>query len=83
MTEEDFRAIPRLAGLPVYDEADASADSITKANGARGYAGVRECATPQEVQDCLNDPALVPLGAIRATPDGTTVVFVYFGRRRN
>ena len=49
--------------------------------GARNYRSVRECTTLQEVEDCLKDPRLVPLGALRAGRAGSQVVVAYFGER--
>ena len=61
------------------DEADERSESVARA-AACGYASVRECATLAEVAACLADPALVPLGGIRADPAGRRV-FAYFGVR--
>jgi hypothetical protein len=74
MTEAELRAVPQFAALPVYDEADERTEPI-----ARAHAG--ECATLEEVEACLADPGLVPLGAVRAYPGGSPVVVAYFGAR--
>ena len=82
MTENEFRSVPRLAGIPLYDEADERAGAITTVHGAEGYADVRECRSLAEVRAALASPNLVPLGALRAKPDGSPdVIVVYFGQR--
>ena len=75
MTEEEIRALPPFAALPIYDEHDGQANSITGR-----YKSIRECWSLEEVKECLRDPKLVPLGVLRATPAaGRTVVVAYFG----
>lgn len=73
MTEGQLKAFPAFKTLPVYDESDERADSITNGSGWK----IRECTTVAGVQDCLKDPKLVPLGGLRV---GQKVV-AYFGER--
>jgi hypothetical protein len=75
MTEEQLRAFPAFRTLPVYDEADERADAITFGKGRK----VRECTTVAEVETCLKDPRLVPLGGLRVGLNGQAGVVVYFG----
>jgi hypothetical protein len=77
MTEEQLRAFPAFKTLPVYDESDERADAIT--SGAGIGQKIRECLTMAEVEECLKNPKLVPLGGLRAGPDGRKTVVVYFG----
>ena len=80
MTEAQLRLFPVFQALPLYDESDPRADRITTAAGAgHSYRAIRECATLQEVEDCLKDPRLVPLGGLRAGLNGRAAVVVYFG----
>jgi hypothetical protein len=80
MTEAQLRAFPRFKTLPVFDESDVRSDSLTTVQGAGNqYRAIRECSTLQEVENCLNDPRLVPLGGLRAVSSGQVVA--YFGER--
>jgi hypothetical protein len=74
MTEPQLRAFPAFRTLPVYDEADERADTLTSGVGRK----VRECVSMAEVEACLANPRLVPLGGLRAGVDGQKVVVVYF-----
>jgi hypothetical protein len=79
MTEDDIRSLPPFAALPIYDEHDEWANTIVAPNAGK-YKRIRECWSLDEVKDCLQDPKLVPLGALRAAPTpGQTVVVAYFG----
>ena len=80
MTEPQLRAFPAFRGLPVYDESDQQADTITTP-GAGPYQSIRECTTIQQIQEALKDPGLVPLGGIRVTGVGGQVVIAYFGEK--
>jgi hypothetical protein len=75
MTEAKLRALPALQTMPICDESDEQANAITNGDGWK----VRECKTMQEVEDCLKDPKLVPLGGLRVKSGGKDVVVVYFG----
>ena len=81
MTESQLLLFPEFRPLPIYDEHDGRVNSLTTVPAAGNYARIRECATIQEVTDCLKTPRLVPLGALRAGADGRQVVFAYFGER--
>ena len=81
MTEAQLHLVPAFRALPLYDESDPRADRITTVAGAGNYRAIRECATLQEVEDCLKDPRLVPLGALRAGDGAGQVVLAYFGER--
>ncbi|MFL5327592.1 MAG: hypothetical protein ACJ8C4_01645 [Gemmataceae bacterium] len=74
MTEEQLRAFVEFRNLPVYLENDPRAASI-----ADGH--VKECCTIDEVQACLADTTLIPLGALRAGPDGQQQVVAYFANK--
>jgi hypothetical protein len=76
MTEDQLKAFPPFQILPVYDESDPRSDTIT--SGA-GSLKVRECTTEAEVEDCLKNPKLLPLGGIRVQHNGQDAVVVYFG----
>ena len=80
MTESQLKAFPEFTTLPVYDESDPLASTLATAAGA-GYTAVRECLTLREVEECLADPALTPLGGLRARSNGGHVVAAYFGAR--
>jgi hypothetical protein len=80
MTESQLHLFPAFRSLPVYDEGDARADSITSLVVTGAYRRLRECTKLQEVEDCLKDSRLVPLGALRAREDGGAVV-AYFGEK--
>lgn len=75
MTVEQIRAFPAFKTLPFYDESDERSDSITSGQGRK----VREWTTMVEVEACLQDPKLVPLGGLRVGPVGQEAVVVYFG----
>jgi hypothetical protein len=78
MTETQLRLFPAFQTLPVYDERDEQrSHSLTAGLGKS--KSVRECVTMAEVEECLANPKLVPLGAVRAGADGKQVVIVYFG----
>jgi len=79
MTEDQLRAIPTFAQLPVYDESDDRSESLTK--GGRAGRSVRECSTLDEVMRCLKDSSLVPLGGLRAWVNGGPVVVAYFAKK--
>ena len=51
------------------------ADAITSGSGRK----LTECTTMAEVEECLKNPRLTPLGGLRAGLDGQKVVIVYFG----
>jgi hypothetical protein len=78
MTEAQLRTIPAFQTLPVYDESDERSNAITNAR-AGGFRAIRECLTLQEVEECLRNPRLVPLGALRATAGGNGRAIAYFG----
>jgi hypothetical protein len=75
VTEEQLKQLPVFRTLPVYDESDERSHSLATGMGKR----VRECVTLAEVEECLADPKLVPVGAVRAGAPGKQVVVVYFG----
>jgi hypothetical protein len=81
MTEEQLKAVPRFVSLPIYEEGDPQADTITTVAGAGRYKSIRECNSLRDVQRCLKNPRLVPLGALRAAYDGKAVVVAYFGEQ--
>jgi hypothetical protein len=81
MSEAQLKLLPPFRDLPLYDERDERADTITSAAGAAGYARIRECATVAEVEACLADPRLVPLGALCGGASENRVVVAYFGER--
>jgi hypothetical protein len=60
----------------VYDESDPRCHEL--AAGAGDGRTVHECSKVAEVERCLADPRLVPLGGIRAGADGRQTVVVYF-----
>jgi hypothetical protein len=77
VTETQLKLYPAFRTIPVYDESDERSHSLT--TGLGNGRTVRECATMAEVEECLANPRLVPLGAVRAGNDGSQVVVVYFG----
>jgi hypothetical protein len=76
MTEEQLRAFPAFKKLPIFDEREERADTVTRGPG--NFRQVRECSTVRQVTDCLKDSRLAPLGALRVTIDGGHVVVAYF-----
>jgi hypothetical protein len=82
MTEPQLRAFPAFKVLPIYDEGDERSDTITTVAAAGPYQAIRECPRLQDVEDCLKDPRLVPLGGLRAGRDGQQVVVAYFGQKQ-
>ena len=76
MTEPQLKLLPAFRFLPVYDESDEQSHSLTTGMGKGG--SVRECTTMAEVEACLANPELVPLGAVRAGKGGSQLVVVYF-----
>jgi hypothetical protein len=81
MTEEQLKAIQEFKTLPVYDESDARANALTSPRAAGGYRSIRECATLQEVLDCLKNSRFTPLGGLRARNGNSPVVVAYFGEK--
>jgi hypothetical protein len=77
MTEEQIRAFTAFKTLPVYEESDERADAIAFGYGNNGK--VKECTTLAEVEECLKNSQLIPLGGLRAGPEGQKVVVIYFG----
>ena len=75
MTEAQLKSFPAFKNLPIYDESDQGANAITRPKG------VRECSTIQQVEECLQDVQLIPLGALRAAHANGTIVVAYFGER--
>jgi hypothetical protein len=73
MTEAQLKSFPAFRHLPVFDESDQNASSITPPRG------IRECSTMQQVEECLKDDRLKPLGALRASQPGGAIVVAYFG----
>jgi hypothetical protein len=78
MIEDQLRALPPFDTLPIYNESDTRADAITTGSGYQ----LRECTTLREVQECLADPTLTPLGALRVSSGSGAAVVAYFGARR-
>jgi hypothetical protein len=78
MTEQQLRAFPAFKSLPVYDESDVRANRITSGLGRSGK--IVECTTILEVEECLQDLKLVPLGGLIVGPVGRKVIVAYFGR---
>jgi hypothetical protein len=81
MTEAQLQQFPAFQSLPVYDECDERANTITSAPLSGKYSCVCECVNLQDVERCLANPRLVPLGALRSGSDGNQVV-AYFGERK-
>lgn len=79
MTEDQLKAIPAFARLPVYDESDARSDALTKPSN--GFQGIRECSTLDEVLRHLRDSNYVPLGGLKAWVNGGPVVVAYFAQK--
>ena len=77
MSETQLKLFPTCQNIPVYDESDERSHSLTTGMGK----GVRECLRLTEVEECLANPGLVPLGAVRVGEYGTRAVVVYFGER--
>jgi hypothetical protein len=82
MTESQLKSIQEFTSLPIYDEHDARANALTSPHAAGGYRSIRECATLQEVLDCLKDSRLIPLGWLRARDVRGPVVVAYFGEKK-
>ena len=76
MTKEQLKQLPVFQTLPVYDESDERSHSLTTGMGK----GVRECVTLAEVEECLANPKLVPVGAVRVGETGKQAVVVYFSQ---
>jgi hypothetical protein len=76
MTEAQFRSIPAFQSLPIYDEHDELSIAVSH---PAAYQRIRECVTVADVEGCLRDQGLVPLGALRAPGDGSPIVIAYFG----
>ena len=76
MTEAQLKAFPSFRNLPIYDESANEANSITT------QKNIRECSTIQQVESCLRDPGMAPLGALRVGQDGGEIVIAYFSERR-
>jgi hypothetical protein len=81
MTEAQLKSFPAFKQLPIYDESDERANSITTVHGAAKYPNIRECLTLAEVQECLKNPRYVPLGGLRATTADGPIAVAYFGER--
>ncbi len=81
MTEPQLKSFPEFKHLPVYDESDERANTLTSLQGAGKYRNIRECTTLQQVQDCLKHPRFVPLGVLRAATAGGHIVVAYFGEK--
>jgi hypothetical protein len=84
VSEEQLKAIQEFAALPIYDEDDEAADSITRVQSSGGrFTSIREMTTLEDVREALRNPSLVPLGGVRYRgSDDTVVVFAYFGAKR-
>ena len=84
VSEDQLKAIPQFAGLPIYDEGDEGAETIDRVQSSGGaFTSIREKTTLEEVRDALNNPRLVPLGGIRHRGgNNALVVFAYFGEKR-
>jgi hypothetical protein len=78
VTEAQLRLFREFDKLPIYDESEEKATTVATAAGA-GCPTVHECCTIREVEECLKNPRLVPLGALRAGSVGRQVVVAYFG----
>jgi hypothetical protein len=79
MTEMQLHELPAFRQLPIYDEHDARSTLITMPAASGRYTRIRECATLAEVERCLSDQHLVPLGAVRAGAECNPIVVAYFG----
>jgi len=77
MNEAQLSLCPAFAAVPIYDESDERAHSIMSGDGKA--QGIRECTRMKEVEECLENPKLVPLGGVRFVLDGKKAVVVYFG----
>ena len=81
MTEAQLKVYPEFRALPIFDESDKRADTITTVSGAGNYRSIRECWTLFEVEECLKNPKFVPLGGLRAGNSGAPIVVAYFGEK--
>ena len=80
MTEPQLKSVPAFRSLPIFNESDPKAASITTVGGANSFRAIREYSTLPQVHDVLREGRLVPLGALRADPNGSVVV-AYFGEK--
>ncbi len=83
ISEEELRALPRFARLPIYDEHDDRADSITRLQAGGKYNHIREATTLPELHDLLADAKYEPLGGVRYEEAGKVAIFAYFGEKRS
>ncbi len=74
MTVAQLQIYPIFRTLPLYDESDERSHSLAVGVGK----AVRECVTLAEVEDCIKNPKLVPLGGITVGNDAGQMVVVYF-----
>jgi len=77
MTEAQVRLFPALRTVPVYDESDARSHSLVGGMGRK----VRECSTLAEIEECLKNQELVPLGGVRCGESKREMVVVFFEMR--
>ena len=79
MTEAQLKSFPAFRQLPIYAEHDPRTNSIATVAGSKQYRRICECATIEQVENCLKDARWVPLGAVRAGSDEEPIVVAYFG----
>jgi hypothetical protein len=76
MTEDQLRLFPAFRTMPIFDERDPRCHEF--AAGAGDGRRIHECTRMDEVERCLANPRLVPLGGVRAGANGRQRVVVYF-----
>jgi hypothetical protein len=82
MTEAEYRLLPGVDGLPLYDEDDGRCEQLTRPNSSQ-YDTVTEARDVDEAESYIADDSLEFRGGIRyGDADGTRFVFAYFWRLR-
>jgi hypothetical protein len=73
MTEQELRAIPPFDKLPFVSEDDA--ETLCRYYDAKFDGSFREAMDALQVATLLNDPNLVPKGAIRYEGGAVEAIF--------
>jgi hypothetical protein len=83
MSEDEYKSLEALQGLPLYDESDPRCGSIDRVDYDPAYTGeVVEASEFAHAQRCVARDDLTPKGAIRFDMGPAKRIFAYFWVRR-
>lgn len=76
MNEQYMRSFERLKDLPIYDEHDPACDKLLRSHNPLYTGDIYEASDRDLLSKYLYDSTLVPVAAIRYSPDHIWPIFL-------